>query len=149
MKMIVNHLSCYWPDFVQTLKVGSWDHLQQMLNVMVTFVHVTFVLITFVHIGNISVLTDPNLTFFGPNFWGHFFLSKIHLDLEWFWTKVFRLKNLFDQKSLVNNIFWTNLNKEFFGIKKFLGPNLLWIINFHGPKFFLEIFFLDQQFYST
>ena len=24
------YLSCYWPDFDQTLKVGSWDHFEQI-----------------------------------------------------------------------------------------------------------------------
>ena len=25
------YLSCYWPDFYQTLRVGSWDHVEQIL----------------------------------------------------------------------------------------------------------------------
>ena len=44
------YLSWYWPDFDQTLKEGSWDHLEQILTVMVTFVRATFVLAIFVHI---------------------------------------------------------------------------------------------------
>ena len=32
------YLSCYWPDFDQTLNVGSWEHLEQIPNVTLTFV---------------------------------------------------------------------------------------------------------------
>ena len=56
------YLSCYWPDFDETLKVGSWEHLEKIPIVMVTFVQATFVLATFVHIRNISAVTDPMLT---------------------------------------------------------------------------------------
>ena len=31
------YLSCYWPDFDETLKVGSWEHLEQIPTVTVTF----------------------------------------------------------------------------------------------------------------
>ena len=48
------YLSCYWPDFDETLKVGCWEHLEQIPTVWMTFVHATFVLATFVHIRNIS-----------------------------------------------------------------------------------------------
>ena len=54
------YLSCYWPDFDETLKVGSWEHLEQTLTVTVTFVPATFVLGTFVHIRNISAVNWPN-----------------------------------------------------------------------------------------
>ena len=48
------------------LKISSWEHLEQMPTVMVTFVQAifvqaTFVLVTFVHIRNISALSDPIL----------------------------------------------------------------------------------------
>ena len=61
------YLSCYRPNFDQTLKVGSWDYLEQISTVEVTFVEAsfvqtTFVLATFVHIKNISAVTDPILT---------------------------------------------------------------------------------------
>ena len=57
------YLSCYCPDFDETLQVGSWEHLEQIPTVPVTFVQaifvkVTFVLVTFVHIRNISAVTD-------------------------------------------------------------------------------------------
>ena len=53
------YLSCYWPDFDQTLKVGSWEHLEEIPTVTVTFVQATFVLATFVHIRNILAVTQP------------------------------------------------------------------------------------------
>ena len=55
------YLNCYWPDFDDTLKVASWQHLEQISTIELTFVHATFVLVTFVHIGNISTVTDPIL----------------------------------------------------------------------------------------
>ena len=58
------YLSCYRPDFDQTLKVGSWEPLEQIPTDTVTFVQATFVLATFVHIRNISTVTDPILTKF-------------------------------------------------------------------------------------
>ena len=56
------YLSCYLPDFDQTLKVGYWDTLEQIPIAMMTFVQATFVLTTFVHIKNISAVTDPIFT---------------------------------------------------------------------------------------
>ena len=50
------YLNCYWPDFDETLKVDSWEHLEQIPTVMGTFVQVTFI-----HIKNISAVTDPIL----------------------------------------------------------------------------------------
>ena len=55
------YLSCSCPDFYETLKVGSCEHLEQIPTVRVTFVHATFVLATYVHIRNISAVTDPIL----------------------------------------------------------------------------------------
>ena len=36
------YLSCYWPDFDETLKVGSWEHLEQIPIVRLTFAHVEY-----------------------------------------------------------------------------------------------------------
>ena len=55
------YLSCYWPDFDETLKEASWNHLKQILAIKLTFVQATFVLVTFVHIRNISTVADPIL----------------------------------------------------------------------------------------
>ena len=48
------YLSCYWPNFDETLQVGYWEHLEKIPTVKVTFVQIVFVLVTFVHIRNIS-----------------------------------------------------------------------------------------------
>ena len=48
------YLSCYRPDFDQTLNKGSWEHVQQITTVTTTFVQATFVLGTIVHISNFS-----------------------------------------------------------------------------------------------
>ena len=53
------YLSCYRPDFDETLNDGSWVHLEQIQTVMVTFAQTRFVLETFVHIRNLSAVTDP------------------------------------------------------------------------------------------
>ena len=65
------YISSNWPDFDETLKIGSWKHLEQISTVMVTFVQeifcqATFVLVTFVHAGVSQLL----LTQFWPNFKG-------------------------------------------------------------------------------
>ena len=48
-------------DFDKTLNIGSWEHLEQIPTVTVTFVQTTFVLMTVVHIRKISDVTDPIL----------------------------------------------------------------------------------------
>ena len=58
-ELIYLYVFCY---FDQTLKVGSWEPLEEIPTAMVTFVQATFVLATFVHIRNISAVTDPILT---------------------------------------------------------------------------------------
>ena len=50
------------PDFDQNLKVGSWDYLEQILTVMVTFVYAIIVLV--ISVLNISPVTDPIMTKF-------------------------------------------------------------------------------------
>ena len=73
LKMTLNHpppqqtqcqqyLSCFWPGFDETLKVASWELLEQIPTSKLTFVQAIFVLATFVHIRNISAVTDPILT---------------------------------------------------------------------------------------
>ena len=64
------YLSCYWPDFDQIFKIGSWDNLELISTAMATFVQTLFVLATFVHIRNISADTDPILTKFKDRFLG-------------------------------------------------------------------------------
>ena len=55
------YLCCYCPDFDETLIIGSWEYLEQIPTVTVTFVQATFVQATFVHIRNISAVTYPIL----------------------------------------------------------------------------------------
>ena len=44
-------------DFDETLKIGSWELLEQIPTVKLTFVQATFILVKFVHIRNISAVT--------------------------------------------------------------------------------------------
>ena len=72
------YLSCYWPDFDQTLNVGFWERLEQIPTVHISSywpdlnealdswehreqiltVQAIFVLATFVYIKNISAVTN-------------------------------------------------------------------------------------------
>ena len=54
----LEYLSCYLPDFDETFNVASWEHLEHIPTIKLTFVKATFVLETFVHIRNISAVTD-------------------------------------------------------------------------------------------
>ena len=56
------YLSCYWPEFDQTLKVGSWD----------LFEHIPTVIMIFVHISTISWISQLLLILFWPNIKGRF-----------------------------------------------------------------------------
>ena len=56
------YISCYCTDLDETLKVGSWKHLEHIPTVREPFVQATFVLATIVHIRNISAVTDSVLT---------------------------------------------------------------------------------------
>ena len=86
------YLSWYWPDFDQTLKEGSWEHLSQIPTFTVTLVQATIVLGTLVHIRNISAVTDqifsPNflqpLIFLDPKICGHTIFW-----IQIFWIKIF------------------------------------------------------------
>ena len=46
------------PDYDETLKIGSLEHLEQIPTVTLTFVQATFVLVTFGHFRKISAVTD-------------------------------------------------------------------------------------------
>ena len=49
----------YRANFDETLKVVSWEHLEQIPTVTATFVLTTIIQVTFVHIWNISAVSDP------------------------------------------------------------------------------------------
>ena len=106
-------ISCYWSYFHQTLNVGSWDYLEQISTVAVTFVQATFVLATFAHIKNIPTQFWPN--FLGP------MLGLIFLDQNFYWTKILLTQ--------------TFLDLYFFGPKILLDPKFLWTQNFSDSKF--------------
>ena len=139
-------LSCYWPNFDQTLNVGSWEHLLQMPSVMDTFVQATFVLATFVHERNILAIPDPILTkLLGPNFLGAFFLftftlldpnffgPKKSLEPKFFWTQ-----NLLGWKFHWTQTFLDlNCWDQIFLDRKFYGPKIFWTQNVLDPKFFV------------
>ena len=67
------YLNCYWPDFDKTLNIGSWDYLELISTVAVTFVEATFVLATL----SISEISQLLLTRLWLNFKGRF------LGLSW------------------------------------------------------------------
>ena len=50
------YLNCDQPDFDQTLKVSSWEHLEEIPTIKSTYVKATFV-----HIRNISAVNNPIL----------------------------------------------------------------------------------------
>ena len=62
------HHNCYGHDFDQTLKVGSWEHLEPIPTVTWTFVQATFVLQNL----SISGISQLLVTRFWPNFKGRF-----------------------------------------------------------------------------
>ena len=51
------NISCNWTDFDENLKLASWELVEQIPTIKLTFVQLTFV-----HIRNISAVTDPILT---------------------------------------------------------------------------------------
>ena len=55
------YLSCYWTNFNETLKVASWEHLEQIPTIKLTFVQATFLRVTIVHIRDISAVTGSEL----------------------------------------------------------------------------------------
>ena len=127
-KLSKPQLSCYWPDFDETLKVGSWEHLEQIPTIMVTFVQATFDQAIFARIRNIEAVTNQNLfyhKFFGPNiflnlnfldpkFFGPKLLwTQLYSSAKFFWQTIFGLKFFlyiicFDLKFLATLIFWSS-----------------------------------------
>ena len=102
-------LTWFWPN----LKVGTWEHLDQILTVTVTFVQATFGMTKFVHIRNISAVIDPLLTtLFRPNIFSRWYVfwPKCFLDQTFSWTKHFF------EPHFLNYIFWGHI---FFCTKNF------------------------------
>ena len=169
------YLSCYWTDFDQILKVGSWDLSEHIPNVTMTFVQTTF--LRHLYILGISQLL---LTWFWPNFKGRF-LGQCLTDAKWhnnicpgnifpgnicqyqeyisccwpnhdqtFCTQFFADLNFFR-----SNFFRTKIlfNPNFFDIKLFLtqhffGPYLLWTQIFVFPILYGFNFFGPKIFWD-
>jgi len=64
------YLSCYWPDFDETLQVGSWEHLEKIPTVTVTFRQYMSRQHLFWWQLYISGISQLLLTWFGLNFKG-------------------------------------------------------------------------------
>ena len=72
----IRNISAASDPIDETLKVASWEHLEQILTIKLTFFQATFVMVIFVHIRNISALTGPIfIKLFGP---------KLILSLKFF-----------------------------------------------------------------
>ena len=127
------YLSCYWPNFDQTLNMGFWEHLEQIPTVTVKFVLATLVLLTFVYIRDKSAVTDPNSTkLLGPNFLGALFFVGHHS----FWRKLLLTRRFFPQNVFLPNIF------HFFYTVILLSQICL-------PKFVLYSKFLNPKYFCT
>ena len=136
------YLSCYWPEFYQTLQIGSWECLEQISTVMVAFVQAIFVLTTFVHIRNTSAVTNPILTslkgrFLGPalkdvNCHSDICLGNIYVLATF--LQISNISSFLDQIfGALDFVFWTNI---FFGLKLFFWPNMFFTKNCLYPKLF-------------
>ena len=60
-KFNISNISAVTDPILIKIDVGSWEHLEHIPTVTVTFVQVAFVLAISVHIRNISTVTDPIL----------------------------------------------------------------------------------------
>ena len=92
----LEYLSCYFPDFNETLKVTSWEQLEQIPTIKLTFVQARIDLVTFVHIWNISAVTNSIVTkkfsyflFLEPDYFIKNYCTEIRV-----WISVFRRKEL-------------------------------------------------------
>ena len=69
-KLNASNVSDVADMILSKLKLGSWEHLEQIPTGTVTFVKATFVLAIFVHIRNISgdwILTQFKVRLLGPS----------------------------------------------------------------------------------
>ena len=121
-------LAWFWPNFNPI--TGTWDHLEQIPAVTMTFVKATFDLGTFVHIRNISPVTDPILIKLLDKFF-------VGLNFSWstlVWTQTFSI--------LYPNFFLI----QFFRFN-FLDPNLIGFKTNVDSKFVDPSFFSDSTFF--
>ena len=146
------YLSCYWPDFDQTLNVGTWEPLEQIPTVTVTFVNATFVLVTYISISGISQML---LARFWPNFKGRF-LGRSLTDANCYgdiWQGNICPGNICPYQQYLN-CYWSDFDQIFwhnFGGLNFCRPHsfwtkLFWTKEFFIPKSFWPKFFLTRFF---
>ena len=130
------YLSCYWPNFDETFNVVSWEHLEQIPTIKLTFVQATC------YWPDIDqTLTDANSysDICQVNIWS----GDICLYQEYqFWPKFKGRFQNFDPKFVVLNKI---LNPTFFWPKVFLNLNfwtwifwtkIFWYLTFFNPHFF-------------
>ena len=110
------------------------DNLRQLIW---TFVHATFVLSTFVHISNISAVTDLILTKLQSQLSGTIFnrchLSQWHLSRQHLSWRHLSISGIYQ---LLMTKFWRNFLSKFFFVTKI----------FEDQNFFEPWFFLTQHF---
>ena len=120
----------YWPNFDQTLNLGSWEHLKEIPTVTVTFDKATFVLATFVHIRNISAVIDPILTKLWRRVPGTIFnrcqFSRGHLFRQHLSSQHLSRKHLSCSgiSHLLLTQFWLNFLEPILADKNFFGPKI-------------------------
>ena len=126
------YLCSNWPPFDQTLKVGSWDHLNGFL---LSQWHWSRHHMSWQHL-SISGISHLLLTQFWPNFLETIFCRPYLFFINIFCDKISFDPNFFGPKQFLD---LTN----YFGQKKgFFGTN-----NFINPKFFGPILFWEQKFF--
>ena len=125
------YLSCYWPDFYQTLKVDSLDHLEQK--------KLSKKLLIF---DPKQILGNKKTFLVWKNLWSetNFKSKKNVLSEIYFWRKKFLVR----KKLLV----WKNLVLKIFGPKKkFVRKKILVQKRFWSTKHFCsKIFLYDRIF---
>ena len=114
------YLSCYLPNFDQTLNQGFWNHLQQMPTVMVTFVqsYLSRQHLSWQHLSIQEYLSCFLANFdqtFSIQIFGHpIFFTKILFAQNFVWPKSFWIQIFFDITS-----FWHKFLRQNFLLPKF------------------------------
>ena len=109
-----------------------------MPTLTVTFVQGTFVLATYFHIGNISVITDLDHTFWTQNFLNQIFFYLNFFDLNCFGIQIFLSPKFFGLKNILTQKFWvqTFWTVYFCRLKIYLWPKIILDSKLFSTKFF-------------
>ena len=94
------YLSCYWPHFDQTLKVGSLEFVEQIPTVTVTFFHIRNISAV-----NNQILMKPKF-FWTENLLRHKFFQIFISWTTFFWAKIY-CTFFFKPNFFWTNDFWT------------------------------------------